>query len=80
MTSTLRTGPDRLNAPAAESDDTDRLLRAASIALPSFPGAAGQLLHREILTHLRLRRRFAGCDGPEPRWSSDGGCGGGTVS
>ena len=60
-----RNGP-RLNhdepVPAAQSrhaapgttGEIERLLRAASIALHQFPGPAGQLLHREILSHLQL--------------------------
>jgi hypothetical protein len=71
MTRTLQTVIGPTPRSAAKSNDTDRLLHAASIALANFPGAVGQLLHREILTHMQLRHRFADARALVPRIVAD---------
>ena len=58
-------------ATSEAAGETERILRAAAIALHQFPGPAGQLLQREILSYLQFRHHSADRRALVPRIVAD---------
>lgn len=74
VSSTREAGPGTAGRadPGRESlEHLRRFTRAAAVAIHAYPGPVGELLHREILTHIELGYRFLDVNALVPRIVDD---------